>query len=314
MPTSGHKLRVFLCHSSHDKPVVRELYRRLLAKDWIIPWLDEENLLPGQDWGIEIEKAIEIADVVIVCLSTDSVGKEGYIQRELKFALDIALEKPEGTIFIIPLRLDDCQIPRRLHSWQYLDYFPESRRELSYSKLVESLTLRWGHLIISREPLPHPTEAEVTIHRIGDYFGELPTSRPARITKIDYSPNSYVPKDGDLAALLVLEAEDKYLLGEWIAIKKISITVGRATDNDISFPKDSWVSRHHILLQLDDGNWTLSEVFSQEANQILAPANGTFVNNEKVEKSIILHNNDLISLGGVVLLRFRNFDKSHSTS
>jgi len=41
------KLKVFLCHASQDKPVVRELYQRLLAEDWIEPWLDEEKLLPG---------------------------------------------------------------------------------------------------------------------------------------------------------------------------------------------------------------------------------------------------------------------------
>jgi len=38
------KLRVFLCHSSQDKPIVRELYQRLLAKGWIDSWLDEEKL------------------------------------------------------------------------------------------------------------------------------------------------------------------------------------------------------------------------------------------------------------------------------
>jgi hypothetical protein len=111
---SDRKLRVFLCHASQDKPIVRELYQRLLSEDWIDPWLDEEKLLPGHDWDREIEKAVETADVVIVCLSNQSVTKEGYVQRELRFALDIALQKPDGTIFIIPLKLDDCESPRRL--------------------------------------------------------------------------------------------------------------------------------------------------------------------------------------------------------
>ncbi|MBA4379286.1 MAG: hypothetical protein C0393_01105 [Anaerolinea sp.] len=54
MPTTDRKLRVFLCHSSADKPTVRELYRKLLSEGWIDPWLDEENLLGGQDWDMEI--------------------------------------------------------------------------------------------------------------------------------------------------------------------------------------------------------------------------------------------------------------------
>ena len=69
MPTEKRLLKVFLCHASQDKPVVRELYQRLLAEGWIDPWLDKEKLLPGQEWELEIEKSVEAADVVIVCLS-----------------------------------------------------------------------------------------------------------------------------------------------------------------------------------------------------------------------------------------------------
>jgi len=92
---ADRKLRVFLCHSSQDKPIVRELYQRLNAEGWIDPWLDEENLLPGQDWDFEIEKAVETADAVIVCLSNNSVTKEGYVQKEVRKVLDVADEKPE---------------------------------------------------------------------------------------------------------------------------------------------------------------------------------------------------------------------------
>jgi len=62
MPTEKRPLQVFLCHSSGDKPIVRELYQKLATEGWIDPWLDEEKLFPGQDWDIEIEKAMEVAD------------------------------------------------------------------------------------------------------------------------------------------------------------------------------------------------------------------------------------------------------------
>jgi len=139
MTTTDNKLHVFLCHASQDKPIVRELYRQLYSEGWIDPWLDEEKLLPGQDWNLEIEKGLDAADAVIVCLSGQSVSKEGYVQRELRTVLDIALEKPEGTIFIIPLRLDDCELPRRLRELHRLDYFPEPARRASYQKLLASL-------------------------------------------------------------------------------------------------------------------------------------------------------------------------------
>jgi formylglycine-generating enzyme required for sulfatase activity len=139
-------LRVFLCHAHEDKAVVRDLYRQLCAEGWLDVWPDEEKLLPGQEWDIEIEKAVEAADVVLVCLSCRSADKEGYIQKELRFVLNIAQEKPEGTLFIIPLKLEECPVPRRLRAWQWVDYFPRDRRAWAYQRLMESLKLRAARL------------------------------------------------------------------------------------------------------------------------------------------------------------------------
>ena len=128
--------------------MVRDLYRRLAAEPWIDPWLDEEKLLPGQDWNLEIEKAVETTDAVIVCVSSTSISKEGYIQKELRQVLNIALEKLEGAIFILPVRLDDCQLPRQLRDKQSLDYFPKSKQAAAYEKLKASLKVRKEHLRI----------------------------------------------------------------------------------------------------------------------------------------------------------------------
>jgi ActR/RegA family two-component response regulator len=115
-------LGVFLCHGSDDKPVARYLYSKLV--DWgCDPWLDEEKLLPGQDWDLEIKRAVRAADVALVCLSRSSVNKEGYVQKEIKMALDAAEGKPEGAIFLIPARLEECPVPERLRRWQYVDLF-----------------------------------------------------------------------------------------------------------------------------------------------------------------------------------------------
>lgn len=139
------KLRVFLCHASEDKPAVRELYKRLAAEPWIEPWLDEESLLPGQDFDLEIYKATRDADTIIICLSKVSVAKEGYVNKEIRRAYDIALEKPEGTIYVIPLRLDECnpsfEYLRKLH---WVDYFKPNAHE----KLVKALRLRVDNLEI----------------------------------------------------------------------------------------------------------------------------------------------------------------------
>ena len=145
MPTK-RKLRVFLCHASQDKPVVRDLYQRLRSETWIDPWLDEERLLPGQDWNLEIEKAVESSDAVIVCVSNTSVAKEGYVQKELRQVLNIALEKLEGAIFVLPVKLDDCPLPRQLKDRQALNYFPASQQATAFDKLKTSLKIRKEHL------------------------------------------------------------------------------------------------------------------------------------------------------------------------
>jgi len=161
--SSTRPLKVFLCHSSGDKSAIRELYRQLTAEGWMDIWLDEMKLLPGQEWDWEIEKAVEDADIVLVCLSTRSVDKEGYVQKELRFALNIADEKPEGSIFVIPLRLDDCIVPRRLRHWQWVDYFPKEQKTFAYTRLLESFKVRARKLCISYgkpkvEPTPKPVE------------------------------------------------------------------------------------------------------------------------------------------------------------
>jgi hypothetical protein len=139
--TTNRPLRVFLCHSSADKPAVRELYQKLRAESWLEPWLDEEELFPGMDWNLEIEKAIETTDVILVCLSNNSITKEGYVQREIRIALDYADYKPEGTLFIIPVRLEKCEPPRRLRMWQYADFF-EEHQERGVTRLLASLRKR----------------------------------------------------------------------------------------------------------------------------------------------------------------------------
>lgn len=125
---------VFLCHSSTDKPVVRQLYGRLLA-DGFRPWLDAEDLIPGQDWAYEIRKAITASDVVVVCLSKEAVGKTGYVQKEIRLALDAADMRPDGSIFVIPARLEPCELPERLHRWHWVDLYEDD----GYRKLRRAI-------------------------------------------------------------------------------------------------------------------------------------------------------------------------------
>jgi hypothetical protein len=140
---SGEKLIPFLSYAKSNRFIVREFAARLKSTGWIDPWYDEEDILPGQLWQDSVVDAVRHSHAVIIFLSRVAVASEGFFQKELTLALDTAAEKPEGTIFIIPMRLNDCDVPDRLRQYQYVDYFGgEPRKEIVYTSLIASLRRR----------------------------------------------------------------------------------------------------------------------------------------------------------------------------
>ena len=114
---------VFLSYSRDDQEAAVRLaaeLRRLGAE----VWLDIDNLLPGDSWKSAVSDAIERSDYFVALLSVSSVGRRGYVQRELREALDVLDETPEDQRFVIPCRIDDCTIPRRLRDRNAVDLFP----------------------------------------------------------------------------------------------------------------------------------------------------------------------------------------------
>ena len=81
--------------------------------------------MPGQNWPRAIESAIETSDFFIACFSGDSVSKKGGFQAEIRYALDCARQVPLDEIFLVPVRLDPCAVPRTIEKqYQYVDLFP----------------------------------------------------------------------------------------------------------------------------------------------------------------------------------------------
>lgn len=128
------QLRIFLLHARSDAEAVRRLYRRLTS-DGADVWLDRERLLPGQDWAYEIHRAIRGSDIVIACLSRQFNRQGGFRHEELKIALEQANAKGEGEIFLIPARLEACDLPEAVCRWQRVDLFQAD----GYKKLLAAL-------------------------------------------------------------------------------------------------------------------------------------------------------------------------------
>jgi len=145
--TPQQKLIPFLCYAKENKSIVREFCAKLKSESWIDPWFDEEDILPGQVWQSSVIEAVQGSHAVMIFLSKIALSNEGFFQREIKLALDTAAEKPEGTIFIIPIRINDCDVPTILEKYQYVDYFGnEQHKEKVFISLIASLKNRAGSL------------------------------------------------------------------------------------------------------------------------------------------------------------------------
>lgn len=126
---AASKLKLFICHSHSDKVSVDQIYMRL-RDDGFDPWLDNKNLLPGQDWKKEIKKAVQSSDVVMVCLSQSALNREGFFRNEVQYALDAVDEAENNTISLIPVKLENCTVPELVQRWQWVDIFKPQGYEL----------------------------------------------------------------------------------------------------------------------------------------------------------------------------------------
>ena len=126
--------QVFLTYAHGDKKTVRQIYHRLI-RNRINTWLDEKELIPGQDWKHEIREAILRSKIVIVCLSKQFNKQGGFRHEELQIALEKARSFPDGEIFIIPARLEKCDLPEPLRQWQCVDLFEAD----GFKKLLSAL-------------------------------------------------------------------------------------------------------------------------------------------------------------------------------
>ena len=116
------KIQIFLSYAREDFERVAELYDRLFYAGFR-PWIDKKDILPGEKWEQSIWKAFHNSDFILVCLSKNSVNKRGFLQKEIREALDKWREKLEDDIYLIPVRFDDCDVPASLREFEWVDLY-----------------------------------------------------------------------------------------------------------------------------------------------------------------------------------------------
>jgi len=106
------EFQVFFSYGRPDMRAVHNIHATLRSHG-ISGWMDVENISAGEDWRSSIKSAMRGSQLVLVFLSRRVIAREGHLQEEIQYALEIQRRKPPGATFIVPVGLDDCPI----HPW-----------------------------------------------------------------------------------------------------------------------------------------------------------------------------------------------------
>jgi|SRR5689334_2620051 len=244
-------VRPFISYAREDRVLALQLYRDLRAKG-AHPWIDIEDLLGGEDWKLAISAAIGKSSHFIALISAKSVSKQGYVQKELRQALDLLDTFPPGEVFLIPVRLDASE-PRhgRLADLHWIDLFPDYSDGLR--RLLRSVRL---------EPTT-PEPSEYQSHGSRGAASVPPSTRPLRNRDARDEEGFLTPS---AVAQLVLDRvqgrqqlrQPPILLFEnshqhtWLVItERIIACVLDDTEKGASYDPLRWECRHRFALPVE---------------------------------------------------------------
>ncbi|GEM_PF-5825168 len=115
---------IFLSYAREDQKDAKKLFKDL-RRHGVNIWADFDSLAPGSKWESAIKRAIKESRYFLAVLSSNSVSKKGFVQKEMAMALDILDEFPEQDIYIIPIRLNECSPSHeKLKELHWVDMFP----------------------------------------------------------------------------------------------------------------------------------------------------------------------------------------------
>ena len=137
--------RVFLCHSSADKPFVDRLATDLTQMN-VGVWYDKWEIKVGDSILAKISEGIESHDYLVIVLSKNSVQSD-WVRLELNAGLMKELENKE--VFVLPILLENCEVPIFLKEKRRADFiksydagfeellfkiFPDSNKTITRTK------------------------------------------------------------------------------------------------------------------------------------------------------------------------------------
>lgn len=176
---------VFISYAREDKSWAERLYMDL-RKHEINAWLDIRCLAAGVNWKYEIKRAIRDSRYFILLLSKHSINKRGFVQKEIKEAIDVLQEFPKNSIFLIPARLDNTDpIDEKLKDLNWVDLATNYSQGLS--RILSSLTAATKSPLITTGTAPKHTVPTTFIDKGREITLEMPLLIGPRAA-INYAP------------------------------------------------------------------------------------------------------------------------------
>jgi GTPase SAR1 family protein len=118
---------VFLSHNSKDEPEVRDLAKRLRAEG-LLPWLDKERILAGDQFVPELEPAMQVIPVALVLIGPNSQGRWQAQEYYVLLQRFVEHRKQSGTkrLILIPVLLpgapEEPEVPPFLGTFNRVDF------------------------------------------------------------------------------------------------------------------------------------------------------------------------------------------------
>jgi hypothetical protein len=118
----------------HDDAVHVDRLQTALQAAGVRVWRDTDDLWPGQDWKLEIKRAINEGSIVfLACFSDNTEARDvSYQNEEVVLAVDQMRQRKPGAAWLVPVRFADCKVPdfdlgggRSLSSLQRVDLFAD---------------------------------------------------------------------------------------------------------------------------------------------------------------------------------------------
>lgn len=152
MSNEKHLLgKVFISHSSVDKPFVRKL-AEAIERAGFRTWLDEKELVPGDPLAKKISEALDTSRVVLVVVSSASVAS-----RWLSFELNKATDRMvKGECRVMPIIIEKVAFPPEVAGLLYSDFtedFDLPLKGVLTALEHEARSRAWSHSFWSRAEL-----------------------------------------------------------------------------------------------------------------------------------------------------------------